>query len=56
MIEMIRPEDLMEAFAGEADPIRDEAAAEDLPHVDSRLQCMLRDAGLVPGDDEPCSD
>ncbi len=56
MLEGTRPEDWLEAFAGEADPIRDAAGPEDLVHVDNRLQCILRDAGLVPGDDEPCSD
>ena len=49
------PEDWLEAFAGEAEPIRDAAGPEDLAHVDWRIQCILRDAGLIPGDDEPCS-
>lgn len=56
ILEGVRPEDWLEAFAAEADPIRDAAGVEDLRHVDSRLQCILRDAGLIPGDDEPCSD
>ncbi len=56
MLEQTRPEDWMEAFAGEAEPIRDAAGAEDIEHVNSRLQCIVRDAGLIPGDDEPCSD
>jgi hypothetical protein len=56
MLEETRPEDWMEAFAGEAEPIRDAAGPEDLAHVDSRIQCLLRDAGLIPGDDEPCSE
>lgn len=56
MLEGTRPEDWMEAFAGQAEPIRDAAGPDDLPHVNNRLQCILRDAGLIPGDDEPCSD
>lgn len=50
-----QPEDQMEAFAGIADEIREQASIEDADHVWGRLQCMLRDAGLIPGDDEPCS-
>jgi hypothetical protein len=46
----------MEAFAGNADEIMEAAAPEDRTHVWNRLQCILRDAGLIPGDDEPCSD
>lgn len=46
----------LEAFAGRADEILDATAAADHEHVWSRLQCILRDAGLIPGDDEPCSD
>ncbi len=49
------PEDWMEAFAGEAEPIRDAAGPSDLAHVDARLQCMRRDAGLIPGDGQRCS-
>ncbi len=56
MLEQTRPEDWLEAFAAEADPIRDAAGPADAEHVNSRLQCILRDAGLIPGDDEPCSD
>lgn len=52
-----RVEDQMEAFAGIADEIRESAAPADLPHVDSRLSCILHETGLIPGDDgEPCDD
>ncbi len=44
----------MDAFAGMADQITDAAGPEDADHVWSRLQCILRDNGLIPGDDEPC--
>lgn len=49
-------ESQMDAFAGLADDIREAAGLEDAHHVWSRLQCIQRDAGLIPGDDEPCND
>lgn len=54
LIQNVREEDRLEAFAAVADPIRESAAPGDEAHVWSRLQCMLRDNGLIPGDDEPC--
>lgn len=51
-----RDECKMEAFAGMADEIREAAAPEDAAHVWGRLQCILREAGLIPGDDEACSE
>lgn len=46
----------MDAFAGRAELIEEATAPIDREHVWNRLQCILRDAGLIPGDDEPCSD
>ena len=51
-----RPEDHGDAFAGVADGILEATPAEHDDHVWSRLQCIQRDAGLIPGDDEPCSE
>jgi hypothetical protein len=48
------PSNLMDAFAGEAEVIDDAVADEDRAYFNNRVQCMLRDAGLIPGDDEPC--
>jgi hypothetical protein len=48
--------DLIGAFAGIAEEIEEDAGPEDSGHVWSRLQCILRDNGLIPGDDEPCDD
>lgn len=48
--------DQMDAFAGIADGILEDAADESRDRVWSQLQCLLRDAGLVPGDDEPCAE
>lgn len=46
----------METFAGIADEIREATPPEHQEHVWSRLQCILREARLIPGDDEPCSE
>ena len=48
--------DLMDAFAGEAEAIEEATGPDDREHVNNRIQCMLRDAGLIPGDDEPCDE
>lgn len=45
-----------DAFAGIADELLERTSAEDRPHVWSRLQCILRDNGLIPGDEEPCAE
>lgn len=50
-----REECRVEAFAGIADEIREQAGPKDAAHVWSRLECMLRDAGLSPGDEKHCS-
>lgn len=51
-----REEDQMDAFAGIADGILESAGSEDRDHVWSRMQCILRDFGLIPSDEEPCSE
>lgn len=51
-----RAEDHPDAFAGVADEILDATPLEHRDHVWSRLQCIQREAGLIPGDDEPCSE
>jgi hypothetical protein len=57
LIAETEPEHLMDAFAGIADEILERASPEDCRHVDARINCMLHEAGLVPGDDgEPCDD
>ena len=56
MIEQYDEATIMDAFAGEAEMIENEAGPRDIEHVFSRTQCMLRDAGLIPSDDEPCSE
>lgn len=54
MIEECDDAMIMDAFAGEAEEIEAQAGSADCEHVRSRLQCMLRDLELIPGDDEPC--
>ncbi|WP_313222280.1 hypothetical protein [Pseudoxanthomonas mexicana] len=50
------PEHHSDAFAGLADAIMDDTPPNHHDHVWSRLQCIQRDAGLIPGDDEPYSE
>lgn len=44
----------MDVFAKEVEAVEGHVHDEDRPYFRSRVQCMLRDAGLRPGDDEPC--
>ncbi len=46
----------IDAFAGRAAGIEAAASPDDHAHVWSRLQCILRDAGLIPRDEERSSD
>ncbi|MGH8075614.1 MAG: hypothetical protein ACREO4_16310 [Lysobacter sp.] len=48
--------DLIGAFAGVAEEIEADAGDDDRAHVWTRLQCILRDNGLIPGDEEPCGE
>lgn len=45
----------IDAFDPIAEGIRADTQGTDREHVWSRLQCLLRDSGLIPGDDEPCN-
>ncbi|HEY0230951.1 MAG TPA: hypothetical protein VGC55_06850 [Dokdonella sp.] len=44
------------AFASEADVIEDKAPPADYEFVRGRIDCMLKNLGLIPGEDEgaPC--
>lgn len=46
--------DQMDAFAGRAEPIQDEAAPDDAAHVQERLQRLLVEHCLIPADEGPC--
>lgn len=46
----------MDAFAGHADEIEARTAHDDHDHYWSRVQCILRENAMVPGDDEPYAD
>jgi hypothetical protein len=45
------PDCVMEAFAGRAEPIRDQTAPEDVSYLDGRLNAMLEDNELLPPDE-----
>lgn len=53
MIAEYQAADLMDAFAREAELIERGAALVDSDYIRGRLNSMLRDAGLVPGDEGP---
>ncbi len=57
MSEIVALDDALQidAFERSAAGIRADTQETDREHVWSRLQCLLRDNGLIPGDDEPCS-
>lgn len=50
LIAQYAPEDVLEAFAGEAEKLENETPAEDRGYVNARISCMLAAAGLIPGD------
>ncbi|WP_334180295.1 hypothetical protein [Pseudoxanthomonas sp.] len=52
----LRPEDHADAIASVANGLLAATPPEHYDHVWSRLQCIQREAGLIPGDDEPCSE
>jgi hypothetical protein len=49
--------ELRMAFASEADVIEDKALVADYELVRGRIDCMLKNLGLIPGEEEgePCS-
>ena len=48
--------DFWAEFTGEADEISDRARPQDVTYVRGRLDCMLKNAGMIPGEEEgePC--
>jgi hypothetical protein len=45
-------EDFWTAFAGDADAIQHAASTEDSAHVRGSLYCMLKNEGMIPGENE----
>lgn len=45
------------SFAAEADPFTAGADAHDVAYARRRIDCMLKNAGVIPGEDEgePCN-
>lgn len=48
------PSIVLDAFTKEVEAVEVHVHDEDQSHFRHRVQCMLRDAGLIPGDGEPC--
>lgn len=48
--------DQMSDFAGLAKHIEESSASESRTHAWSRLKCIVREHGLVPGNEVPCSE
>lgn len=45
----------MDAFAGRAELIQDQAGPDDASHVSERLQRLLVEHCLIPADEGPCA-
>lgn len=56
LIDECEPDEVLEAFAAEAETLTEQAGADDVAHIQGRIDCMLASAGLIPGDNEgePC--
>jgi hypothetical protein len=48
--------DFWNAFAGESESITDDTPPADQAYAQGRIDCMLKNAGLIPGEEEgtPC--
>lgn len=48
--------DFWPSFNADADAIRTKHSGDDLDYARGRIDCMLKNAGLIPGEDEgePC--
>lgn len=46
------PDEVVEAFAGEAERLVEHAPADQVEHIHATISCMLASAGLIPGDNE----
>jgi hypothetical protein len=46
-----------QSFSGQADDITENVSADDYAYASGRIDCMLKNAGKIPGEDEgqPCS-
>lgn len=46
------PDEVLGAFAGEAEHLVEEAPAGHVEHIQASISCMLASAGLIPGDND----
>jgi hypothetical protein len=56
LVAALPAEEVLKAFAAEAEPLNSHAPAEHEAYIARRINCMLASAGLVPGETEgePC--
>jgi hypothetical protein len=50
--EECHPDEILEAFAGEAECLIEHAPPDQVEHIHATIGCMLAVAGLIPGDNE----
>jgi hypothetical protein len=50
------PDEILEAFAGEAECLIEHAPADQVAHIHATIRCILAAAGLIPRDSEEPSD
>lgn len=48
----VQADEVIEAFAAEAERLVEQAPADQVEHVHATISCMLAAAGLIPGDNE----
>lgn len=46
------PDEVLEAFAAEADALIEHVPAEQASYVSGKIDCLLASAGLIPGENE----
>ena len=56
LVQECPPDEVLEAFAAEAEPLTEQAPAEHHAHITGRINCLLASAGLISGETEgePC--
>ncbi|WP_125077030.1 hypothetical protein [Pseudoxanthomonas sp. SGT-18] len=52
LVDECEPDEVLEAFACEAERLVEHAPADQVEHIHATISCMLAAAGLIPGDNE----
>jgi len=57
LIDECEPDEVLKAFAVEAEALAEQADEKDSARIHDRIQCLLSSAGLIPGETEgePCT-